>query len=91
MWRQSAQLPQCAPQATRAALRRPNPPCAPADWPIPMITGVECDRTFPHLDVVLSGKRSGELWMAHLEVVSGPRGGTEEEEEARRLLNIPDV
>ena len=42
-------------------------------------------QTFPHLDVVLSGKRSGELWVANPEVVSGPRGGTEEEEEPRRL------
>ena len=42
-------------------------------------------QTFPHLDVVLSGKMGGELWVANPEVVSGPRGGTEEEEEPHRL------
>ena len=45
-----------------------------------MMTGVECDReAWP--DIPTPGKRDGELWVANPEVVSGPRGGTEEEEE----------
>ena len=40
-------------------------------------------QTFPHLDVMLSGE--SELWVANPEVARGTRGGTEQEEEPRRL------
>ena len=54
-----------------------------------MMTGVECDReAWPDIPTPRCRavwKRSGELWVANPEVVSGPRGGTKEEEEPRRL------
>ena len=60
--------------------------CALEDWPrLGWSVTEKRDQTFPHLDVVLSGERGGELWVVNPEVASGPRGSTEEEEEPRRL------